>query len=283
MTALIPVFIGGILLVMVPGVKKEAKIPAHVAVLLTLVVLIGFIPPLMGVIKRGSTIGARVSVMIFLYCFSFNYFYRKFYRSTKKKRARKEIAIQSIKNQILSEAFDNEDYKLFFSFVFAVVFYLILLIFHVIQWIALKFGYQYHKISVDWLNWFLMKSLLLLGNTVTFKKHYPIPRGVSIIFISNHQSMFDIPPIIWHMRKYHPKFVSKIELGRGIPSVSFNLRHGGAALINRKDPKQSLSILENFGKTIDRNTWSAVIFPEGTRSRNGQPKKICFKWVENDH
>ena len=168
----------------------------------------------------------------------------------------------------------------FFSFVFAVVFYLILLIFHVIQWIALKFGYQYHKISVDWLNWFLMKSLLLLGNTFTFKKHYPIPRGVSIIFISNHQSMFDIPPIIWYMRKYHPKFVSKIQLGRGIPSVSFNLRHWGAALINRKDPKQSLSTLENFGKTIDRNTWSAVIFPEGTRSRNGQPKKFALNGLK---
>ena len=125
-----------------------------------------------------------------------------------------------------------------------------------------------------------MKSLLLLGNTVTFKKHYPIPRGVSIIFISNHQSMFDIPPIIWYMRKYHPKFVSKIELGRGIPSVSFNLRHGGAALINRKDPRQSLSILENFGKTIYRNTWSAVIFPEGTRSRNGQPKEFALNGLK---
>jgi len=32
---------------------------------------------------------------------------------------------------------------------------------------------------------------------------------------------------------YKPKFISKIELGKGIPSVSYNLRHGGAALIDR--------------------------------------------------
>ena len=86
MTALIPVFIGGILLVMVPGVKKEAKIPAHVAVLLTLVVLIGLIPPLMGVIKRGSTIGiARVSVMIFSTALALITFIRSFIEVRKRR------------------------------------------------------------------------------------------------------------------------------------------------------------------------------------------------------
>tara|TARA_B100000378_G_C18037466_1_gene409483 strand:- start:888 stop:1370 length:483 start_codon:yes stop_codon:yes gene_type:complete len=84
--------------------------------------------------------------------------------------------------------------------------------------------------------------------------------------------MYDIPPIIWYMRKYHPKFVSKIELGKGIPSVSYNLRHGGSALIDRKDPKQSISELQKLAKYINENNRSAVIFPEGTRSRNGVPK-----------
>lgn len=167
-----------------------------------------------------------------------------------------------------------------FSFLFAIVFLLILLVFHALQWICLKFGYQAHKVSVDWLNWWLVKSLLILGNVVSFKKHYPIPTGASIIFVSNHQSMFDIPPIIWHMRKHHPKFVSKIELGKGIPSVSFNLRHGGAALINRKDAKQALTTLNNFGKRIHENNWSAVIFPEGTRSRNGEPKKFSLNGLK---
>ena len=167
-----------------------------------------------------------------------------------------------------------------FSILFAIVFLMILLIFHPIQWICLKFGYQAHKTSVDWLNWFLVKSLLVLGNTVTFKKHFPIPKNTSIIFVANHQSMFDIPPMIWYLRKHHPKFVSKIELGKGIPSVSFNLRHGGAALINRKDPTQALKELEAFGKRIHDNTWSAAIFPEGTRSRTGQPKKFSVNGLK---
>ena len=168
----------------------------------------------------------------------------------------------------------------FFSCVFGIVFFLILLVFHPIQWIGLKLGYQAHKKTVDCLNWWLVKSLLILGNAVTFTKHSPIPENASIIFVANHQSMFDIPPMIWHLRKHHPKFVSKIELGKGIPSVSFNLRHGGAALINRKEPAQALKELNEFGKRIHHNQWSAAIFPEGTRSRTGAPKQFSVNGLK---
>jgi 1-acyl-sn-glycerol-3-phosphate acyltransferase len=160
--------------------------------------------------------------------------------------------------------------------IFGIVFFSILLIFHPLQWIGLKIGYRTHKFVVDLMNLFLVRSLLFLGNTVRVKKNHEIPKNKSIVFVANHQSLFDIPPMIWWLRKHHPKFVSKIELGKGIPSVSFNLRHGGGALIDRKDPKQALSSLAEFAKRMQKNTWSAVIFPEGTRSRNGQPKSFSL-------
>lgn len=84
--------------------------------------------------------------------------------------------------------------------------------------------------------------------------------------------MYDIPPIIWKLRKYHPKFVSKKELGKGIPSVSYNLRNGGSVLINRKDGQQAINQIAKLGRYIEKNQRSAVIFPEGTRSRDGYPK-----------
>ena len=159
--------------------------------------------------------------------------------------------------------------------IFAIVFFTLLLIFHPLQWIALNlFGYKGHKFIIDLLNFCLVKSLLILGVVVRLKNDYKIPKNTSNIFVSNHQSTFDIPPFGYFFRKQHPKFVAKIELGKGIPSVSFNLRHGGAALINRKDPRQALSELAKFAKKINKNKWSAVIFPEGTRSRNGKPKKF---------
>lgn len=117
-----------------------------------------------------------------------------------------------------------------------------------------------------------MFSTNFLGTGYSFKNNQNIPLNKPLIIVCNHQSMYDIPPIIWHMRKYHPKFVSKKELGKGIPSVSFNLRHGGSVLIDRKDGKQAILEIGKLGSYIEKYNRSAVIFPEGTRSRDGHPR-----------
>lgn len=156
---------------------------------------------------------------------------------------------------------------------YQITFGLCLLIFHPIQWLGHHlFGYNGLKKSVSVLNYCLLKSAWLLGTRYRFNNLYKIPTNRPLIIVANHQSMQDIPPIIWHMRKHHPKFVSKIELGKNIPSVSYNLVHGGSVLIDRKDSKQALGEIIKLGKYIEEHNRSAVIFPEGTRSRNGEPK-----------
>ncbi|GAA4783803.1 lysophospholipid acyltransferase family protein [Olivibacter ginsenosidimutans] len=151
-----------------------------------------------------------------------------------------------------------------------------LLIFHAIQWLSLNLGgYTPHKKAVDILNWFLTSSYYLLGNTVTFINHQHLPTNRSIIFIANHQSMYDIPPLIYFLRKHHAKFISKIELATGIPSISYNLKHGGAANIDRNDPKQSIGEILKLAKNMKEKNWSTVIFPEGTRSKTGVMKPFA--------
>lgn len=162
------------------------------------------------------------------------------------------------------------------SLIALVLFLLVLLIFHPIQWICLHaFGYQAHKKSVDYLNLFLLRIGHLLGTTFKVINREWVPENVPVIFVANHQSLYDIICIIWFFRKQHPKFVSKKELGSGIPSVSFNLRHGGSVLIDRKDPKQAIPVIKKLAEYIEINTRSAVIFPEGTRSKNGRPKEFA--------
>lgn len=157
--------------------------------------------------------------------------------------------------------------------VFYTVFGLLLLVFHVIQWICLKVGgYGAHKWSVDTLNYFLMRSYYILGNTVHFTNQQQLPADRPIIFVANHQSMFDIPPLIYYLRRHHAKFISKIELTKGLPSISFNLKHGGGANIDRKDSKQAIAEILKLARNMKANTWSTVIFPEGTRSRTGVMK-----------
>lgn len=163
------------------------------------------------------------------------------------------------------------------SYPFSVLFYLVfgitILIFHAIQWISFNvFGYGAHKKSVDFFNLSLMRCLNFLGTTFHAKIETNIPNDVPIIIVSNHQSMWDIPPISWYLRKYHPKFISKVELGKGLPAISYNLRHGGSILIDRKNPRQAIVEMVKFSKYLQRFNRSGVIFPEGTRSKTGVPK-----------
>jgi len=159
------------------------------------------------------------------------------------------------------------------SIVYYFFFFLLLLIFQPIQWLSFNlFGYNKHKKSVDILNFFLLKCLKILGTRITFKYESEIPKNFPLIFVSNHQSTYDVSPIIWNLREFHPKFVSKKELGKGIPSISFNLKNGGSVLIDRNGEKDVLDQIKKFGENIELNKWSAVIFPEGTRSRDGKMK-----------
>ncbi|TRX32067.1 1-acyl-sn-glycerol-3-phosphate acyltransferase [Flavobacterium sp. ZT3R18] len=162
------------------------------------------------------------------------------------------------------------------SFIVLMLILLTLVIFHPIQWVCLNvFGYQAHKKSVDYLNFFLLRIVHLLGTTFVFEGRESIPKGVPIIFVANHQSLYDIIAMIWFLREFHPKFVSKKELGKGVPSVSFNLRHGGSVLIDRKDPKQAIPAIKKLSEYIEKHNRAAVIFPEGTRSKDGKPKEFA--------
>ena len=161
------------------------------------------------------------------------------------------------------------------SIIYYLCFGLTLCVFHPIQWLCYNLlGYNAHKISVDYLNFFLVQCTRILGTTYTFKNREIIPNNAPIIFVANHQSLYDIVGIIWYLRKFHAKFVSKKELGKGIPSVSYNLRNGGSVLIDRKDPKQAIPAIKSLGEYIEKHKRSAVIFPEGTRSKTGVPKKF---------
>lgn len=161
------------------------------------------------------------------------------------------------------------------SVVYYLCFGLCLVIFHPIQWICFNiFGYQAHKKSVDYLNFCLTKCTTILGTTYTFENRELIPKNVPIIFVANHQSLYDVIGIIWFLRRFHAKFVSKKELGKGIPSVSYNLRHGGSVLIDRKDPKKAIPLIKGLSEYIEKYKRSAVIFPEGTRSKDGKPKEF---------
>ena len=89
--------------------------------------------------------------------------------------------------------------------------------------------------------------------------------------------MHDIPPIIWFMRKHHPKFVSKMELGKGIPSVSYNLRHGGSVILISKGQQVGINVSKNRA-LISKNTIVPPLYsrrvPEVRRDNQFTPLEL---------
>lgn len=163
----------------------------------------------------------------------------------------------------------------FLSCLYYFYFGLVLAIFHPVQVIAHHvFGDPARKKVVDVLNFFLVYGMYILGCSIKFSGFEKIPDDRPIVIASNHQSMFDIPPVVIGFRKYYPKFISKESLAKNLPSISYNLRHGKSALIDRKKGTAAVKEIFKLGQLIQETNSAACIFPEGTRSKTGKVKKF---------
>lgn len=136
--------------------------------------------------------------------------------------------------------------------------------------VALLFGRR----PFEWSMAFLQRTLLMVFRVSRVRVKVEMdpdfdPR-TGYIMLANHQSMFDVPIFGGLLMRAFPKYVAKAELGRWIPSVSLNLKRGGNALISRDDRTEALRAIRRLGAECQQRGTSVVLFPEGTRARDGE-------------
>ena len=88
----------------------------------------------------------------------------------------------------------------------------------------------------------------------------------SCILMSNHQSNFDIP-VLLGMLPIQFRWLAKAELFK-IPIFGRGMRGAGYISIDRSNRSSAIQSLDRAARII-RNGTSVMIFPEGTRSRDG--------------
>ncbi len=109
-------------------------------------------------------------------------------------------------------------------------------------------------------------GLWLAGARVEVVRMPEVPAG-PVIFASNHESALDIWVLFMTLPRSF-RFIAKKELFR-IPVFGWYLSMGGHIPVDRSNRAQAVASLRRAGATVRAGT-SLVVFPEGTRSRDGR-------------
>ena len=129
-----------------------------------------------------------------------------------------------------------------------------------------KTGYFAHWCARTWSRWILGTT----GVDVEVSGLEQLdPRG-TYVFVANHQSIYDIPILFWSL-PHQLRIIAKASLGK-FPVIGWHLRRTGHMLVNRSRPERS-KIFAWAGR-LTSNGLSLILFPEGTRSRDGHVAKF---------
>lgn len=92
-----------------------------------------------------------------------------------------------------------------------------------------------------------------------------VDRGAPYVFVSNHQSIYDIP-VLFVSLPSQLRIIAKASLGR-FPVIGWHLRWTGHLLVDRA--RAGAGTLKRVAGMMRRGH-SLIVFPEGTRSRDGR-------------
>jgi len=106
-----------------------------------------------------------------------------------------------------------------------------------------------------------------VGITLNVSRSEPLPEG-PVVFVSNHQSYWDIPIYFAAIKEKQYGFVAKESLGK-IPFFGSWIADIRSVFIKRDDVRASLKAIEEGVELLKRG-YSLVIFPEGTRSKGSE-------------
>jgi 1-acyl-sn-glycerol-3-phosphate acyltransferase len=123
-------------------------------------------------------------------------------------------------------------------------------------------GHFAHRCARAW-SWLILKTT---GVRVRVEGLERITPGTTYVFVSNHQSIYDIP-VIFAALPYQLRIIAKESLAM-FPVLGWHLRRGGHLFVERKNPDGS-RILARW-RALVQDGLSLIIFAEGTRSYDGR-------------
>jgi 1-acyl-sn-glycerol-3-phosphate acyltransferase len=113
-----------------------------------------------------------------------------------------------------------------------------------------------------WWSWLILRTTGVEVEAIGLERIDP--RGVAV-YVSNHQSIYDIPILFWTL-PVDLRILAKKSLGQ-FPFLGWHLSRAGHVLVDRKSPGPE--VFAAVGRIL-RERLSLLVFPEGTRSADGR-------------
>jgi 1-acyl-sn-glycerol-3-phosphate acyltransferase len=130
-------------------------------------------------------------------------------------------------------------------------------------------GKRVYLINQFW-TWLILR---IAGISLKIRGLENIDPGQQYIFMVNHQSNIDIPVVVQSLANFQLRWIAKKEL-LWVPLFGWAMWATKHITVNRSDPNDAAKSLERAKQRMAAGI-SVVVFPEGTRSRNG--KLLAFK------
>jgi len=127
-------------------------------------------------------------------------------------------------------------------------------------------GYFAHGCARAW-SWLILATT---GVEVTVEGLERVVPGKTYVFVVNHQSIYDIPVLFWSI-PFQLRIIAKESLG-SFPVLGPHLKRTGHMLVDRRRPDRSG--IFGWASALTAKGLSLVVFPEGTRSRDGRLGKF---------
>jgi 1-acyl-sn-glycerol-3-phosphate acyltransferase len=113
----------------------------------------------------------------------------------------------------------------------------------------------------------LSRRILGLPLDVTGLEHVALDK--TYVFMANHVSFMD-GPLLFMLIPQHVRVILKKSIFR-LPILGFGMKYVGFVPVDRNRAQRGKEAIERAARQMRERGYSFLIFPEGTRSRDGNP------------
>lgn len=140
------------------------------------------------------------------------------------------------------------------------------------------------EVLASWIQFmarFVMGSVRRIGGASLPEPDRVVPCRPGTLIVMNHQSVLDIPLVVQSVDQGYPRIVTRARYHRFIPLISHMVRLYQYPVVDPSaNPRELVRALKELRREARESEVPIAIFPEGTRTRDGEIGRFKKRGLE---